>query len=218
MKIFLLEDDSALFENVCEFLEENGFEVKGAANYQNALEILYENHFDLLLLDVNIPGGEGFSLLKKIRANHDKTPAIFITSYGSLEDLQKGFESGCDDYLRKPFALQELLIRIKSLIKRTYQNSMENIGDGIEFCPDQNCVVKNDKTYELSKKETELLKLFAANQNSILSHEFLFEKIWGWDEEPSELSLRAYIKNIRKILGHEAIKTIRGSGYVFGAS
>jgi DNA-binding response OmpR family regulator len=219
-KILLVEDDLALSDIVGEFLEDNGYEVTRADSFNAATDALYEEDFDLLILDVKIPDGDGFKLLRQIREQKKLTPTIFTTSLDSLEDLQRGYESGCDDYLRKPFELQELLLRVRAVIKREIRTFAEpiQICTGVYFDEAKRKIIKDNKQYDLPNKEFLLLKIFLSNKNVVLSHEYFFEKLWGWDEEPSEFSLRAYIKNLRKVIGGDCIKTLRGSGYRFESS
>ncbi|HHB93977.1 MAG TPA: response regulator transcription factor, partial [Campylobacterales bacterium] len=115
-KILLLEDDSNLNDTITEFLEDEGYVVDNAYNGYEAQDKLYESKYDLLLLDVNTPGVDGFSVLKEARENGVVSPSIFITSLDGVDDLERGFKSGCDDYIRKPFILKELLIRIETLL------------------------------------------------------------------------------------------------------
>ena len=119
-KILLLEDDANLNETITEFFTEEGYDVVNVYDGYEAQEKLYESKYDLLLLDVNIPGINGFDLLKEAREGEVVAPAIFITSLDSVDDLEKGFQSGCDDYIRKPFVLKELLIRVETLLKRGF--------------------------------------------------------------------------------------------------
>ena len=125
-KILLLEDDINLSETIEEFLYDEGYEVVCVYDGISAEEKIYEQKFDLLLLDVNVPGINGFELLKKIREEGNETPAIFITSLNSTDDLSSGYESGCDDYIRKPFALKELLLRVQTILKRGFFHKKEN--------------------------------------------------------------------------------------------
>ena len=125
-KILLLEDDANLNETVTEFLEEQGYEVVSVYDGHEAQEKLYESKYDLLLLDVNTPGINGFDLLRESREEGIVAPAIFITSMDSVDDLEKGFESGCDDYIRKPFALKELYIRVETLLKRGFSMKVKS--------------------------------------------------------------------------------------------
>ncbi len=215
-KIFLLEDDINLSETIQEFLEDEGFEVICAYDGVEAEDIIYENRFDILLLDVNVPRLNGFELLKKIRKNSNETPAIYITSLNSTDDLSDGYESGCDDYIRKPFELKELILRIKTILKRGFFHKKENIvtiNKNIYYDIDASQLVKNGEKIALNNKEDKLLKLFLKHQNQILSHEKIYETLWEYGEEYSDNSLRAYIKNLRKILGKDGIVSIKKLGY-----
>ena len=126
-KILLLEDDPNLSDTVCDYLEEKGFEVICVYDGEEALSSIYENCFDLLLLDVNVPNKNGFEVLKEVRKENKSTPAIFITSLNSMDSLEQGYSSGCDDYIRKPFELKELLIRIQTILKREFSHKSESI-------------------------------------------------------------------------------------------
>ncbi len=219
-KILLLEDDSNLNETVTEFLEEKGYDVMSVYDGYEAQEKLYESKYDLLLLDVNTPGINGFDLLKEAREGDVVAPAIFITSLDSVEDLEKGFDSGCDDYIRKPFALKELHIRIDTLLKRGfYHESKEfiEISKNIAYNIKNNELVIDDVTVSLGHKESMLLKLFMKNEDEIIVHERIYKHLWDFDEEPSDTALRTYIKNLRKIIGKERIVSIKKQGYKFTA-
>lgn len=217
-KILLLEDDITLNETIVDYLEENDFEVVSIFDGEEAYEKAYESTFDLFLFDVNVPGLNGFELLKNIREQNIQTPAIFITSLNSMEDFEKGFENGCDDYIRKPFALKELLIRVESILKRGYfhkSDSKVNIIDDLYFDATSDILYQGDVEVKLNNKETKLLKLFMKNQNRTISHEEIFENVWEYDEESSDDSLRTYIKNLRKIVGKERILSVKKLGYRF---
>ena len=215
-KILLLEDDINLSETVEEFLRDEGYEVVCVYDGISAEEKIYEQKFDLLLLDVNVPGINGFELLKKIRVEGNETPAIYITSLNSTDNLSDGYESGCDDYIRKPFALKELLLRIQTILKRSFFHKNENrvaIKNGIYYDLDGNELIKNDEKVVLNNKEDKLLRLFLKYQNQIISHEKIYETLWDYDETYSDNALRTYIKNLRKILGKESIESIKKLGY-----
>lgn len=217
-KILLLEDDVNLSETVEEFLSDEGYEVICVYDGISAEEKIYEQKFDLLLLDVNVPGINGFELLKKIRVEGNETPAIFITSLNSTDDLSDGYESGCDDYIRKPFALKELLLRVQTILKRSFFHKNENrvaIKEGIYYDLDSNELIKNDEKVVLNNKEDKLLRLFLKYQNQIISHDKIYETLWDYDETYSDSALRTYIKNLRKILGKESIESIKKLGYKF---
>ena len=188
------------------------------ADAKAALDTAYERNFDILILDVKLPKGDGFSLLRELRRLGDDTPAIFTTSLNALQDLEIGYKSGCDDYLKKPYELKELLLRIQILIKRKFShvnNEFIELNGGYKFYPSSKTLRQNGQIVSLSNKESELLSLFLENKNALLSKEAIFEKIWNYGEEPSELSLRVYVKNLRRILGKDAIINRRGDGYIY---
>ena len=219
-KILLLEDDLTLSETVVEFLESKGFELYPTYNGEDASSLIYEKNFDILLLDVNVPLLNGFELLKQKREDGVKTPAIFITSLNSMDSLECGYESGCDDYIRKPFALKELLYRIENILKRGYfheTNSKIEIDENIQYDTNTNQLYVDKKESMISNKESSLLKLFLQNKNEIITHEKIYETLWQYEETPSESALRTYIKNLRKILGKEKIVSIKKLGYRFSS-
>jgi two-component system, OmpR family, response regulator len=217
-RLLLLEDDPNLSESVSEYLEEQGYEVVCVYDASSAEDALYEQRFDLLLLDVNVPGGDGFSLLKASRNEGNVTPAIFITSRNAMSDLEEGFESGGDDYIRKPFALKELLLRIQTILKRNFYhnpNSALTLAEGITYDVDNQLLTINGVVQNLQLKEHKLLKLFIQHRHELLSHEVIMEHLWEYDETPSDGSLRTYIKTLRKLLGKDAIVSHKRLGYQF---
>ena len=217
-QILLVEDDETLSELISEYLSEQGYDVTVRADAKAALDTAYERNFDILILDVKLPKGDGFSLLRELRRLGDDTPAIFTTSLNALQDLEIGYKSGCDDYLKKPYELKELLLRIQILLKRKFSHVNDEfieLNDGYKFYPSSKTLRQNGQIINPSNKESELLALFLENKNALLSKETIFEKIWNYGEEPSELSLRVYVKNLRRILGKDAIINRRGDGYIY---
>ncbi len=218
-KLLLLEDDLTLSETIVDYFEEQGFEVIAVYDGDEAQEVIYEQRFDLFLLDVNVPSLNGFELLKTIRKDGNTTPAIFITSLNSMDSLEKGFKSGCDDYIRKPFELKELFLRVQTIIKREFsnQNSIVKIDDNITFDTNTNELKKDGELVQLNFKEQKLLKLFLKNKNELLSHDRIYDYVWDYNEQYSDNSLRTYIKNLRKILGKDRIVSLKKFGYRFNA-
>ena len=217
-QILLVEDDETLSELISEYLSEQGYDVTVCADAKAALDTAYERNFDILILDVKLPKGDGFSLLRELRRLGNDTPAIFTTSLNALQDLEIGYKSGCDDYLKKPYELKELLLRIQILLKRKFSHVNDEfieLNGGYKFYPSSKTLRQNGQIVNLSNKESELLALFLENKNALLSKETIFEKIWNYGEEPSELSLRVYVKNLRRILGKDAIINRRGDGYIY---
>ncbi|MBL3519298.1 response regulator transcription factor [Aliarcobacter lanthieri] len=216
-KILLLEDDYNLSETVAEYFEEQGFEVVCVFDGEDAAFKAYEENFDLYLFDVNVPKKRGFEVLKELRDEGKTTPAIFITSLNSMDSLEEGFLSGCDDYIRKPFELKELLLRVQTLIKKEFskKNEIIQIAPNITFNSISNELKCDNEEIKLNLKELKLLKLFLQNPNELLSHDRIYDFVWDYDEEYSDNSLRTYIKNIRKILGKDKIVSLKKLGYRF---
>jgi DNA-binding response OmpR family regulator len=203
---------------VTEFLEDEGYKVVAVYDGEEAQEKLYESKYDLLLLDINVPGIDGLQLLKESREEGVQAPAIYITSMDSVDDLERGFESGCDDYIRKPFALKELKIRVETLLKRSFYHGKRDrikISDNTEYDSKNNELLIAGETVSLGHKEAQLLKLFMKHQGEVLSHERIFSHLWSYEEEPSDSALRTYIKNLRKLIGKERIVSIKKQGYKF---
>ncbi|MDD2449689.1 MAG: response regulator transcription factor [Sulfurimonas sp.] len=217
-KLLLLEDDLALNETVVDYFEGLGFGVTPVYDGNSALDAIYENNFDLLLLDVNVPDINGFEILKTLRDEGSTTPAIFITSLNSMRDLECGYDSGCDDYIRKPFALKELKLRVETILKRGF---FHNRSDKIEIDANIHYDTKNDmltingEETQLNNKDAKLLKLFLQNKETLVTHETINATLWEYGEEISESALRTYIKNLRKYLGKEKIVSIKKLGYRF---
>ncbi len=217
-RLLLLEDDINLSETICEFLESKGYEITPAYDGEEAEVFIYEQRFDLFLLDVNVPLRNGFELLSTLRANGNTTPAIFLTSLNAIEDLEMGYKSGCDDYLRKPFELKELLFRIETILKREFFHSPTPkiaINEKISYDAQSNELYIDNQVARLQNKEAKLLKLFLQKKNEVVSHETIMAYLWEYDEEGSDEALRTYIKNIRKILGKESIVSLKKLGYKF---
>ncbi|MDD3462040.1 MAG: response regulator transcription factor [Sulfurospirillaceae bacterium] len=217
-RLLLLEDDINLSETVCEFLEEHGYEVKVVYDGKEAEEVLYEERFDVLLLDVNVPFKNGFAILKDVRAQNNTAPAIFLTSLNGMEDLSLGYQSGCDDYIRKPFELKELLLRIETLLKREFFHAISekvHITKHVEYDAKTHSLYVENKEVFLQNKEAKLLKLFLQKQNEIIPHEVIMCELWDYEEVPSESALRTYIKNLRKIIGKDRIVSVKKLGYKF---
>ncbi len=213
-KVFILEDDPTLNETLVEFLEDNNYLVESSLDGYDAEDKLYENRYDLLILDVNVPNLDGFSLLKSIREFGVSTPVIFLTARDGIDDIKTGFSAGAEDYIKKPFVLDELLVRIEAILSRYKSNSSNiEIADKIYFNSSVGEVLVDGKSYMLSKKEAKLLELFVNSKDEILTHEYIFSELWDYDETPSDSSLRTYIKNLRKIIGKERIVSIKKRGY-----
>ncbi len=218
MKVLLLEDDIALADVISEYLEDSGFDLDLVYDGDEALTYAYESKYDLYIFDVNVPIIKGFDLLKTLRENGDKTPTIFVTSLNDIADISKGFESGADDYIKKPFELAELLLRIKNIQKRSFsqqRSSIIQIDDNITFDLDTELLTIQHESISLPQKELKLLKHFLQHPNEVITFENLYKVMWDYDETVSSESLRAHIKNLRKHLTQDMIENLRGVGYRF---
>ena len=208
MKILLLEDDILLNEIMEEHLQNKGYEVVSVYSGDKAEELIYSQK--------NVPIVNGFDLLRNARKNDIKTPTIFLTSLNMVDDIEKGFDSGCDDYVKKPVELKELDIRINN-IKRLFKILPDEI---IEISPNiyldrLNLFIKKDNNeIQLAKKECEILLYLIKNEKTV-SIEELSTNVWSYEDSPNPSTVRTYIKNLRKILGEKFITNIRGVGYKF---
>lgn len=214
MKILLLEDDVILQEIIEEFLQEKGYEVESFFDGEKALEAIGATRYDILLLDVNVPNIDGFEILTYLREIGNTTPAIYITSLAGMSDLKKGFDLGADDYLRKPFELEELDARILHII-RLYRLQEEIEFDGMKFIPKAHQLLVGDKTIEMRQKEAQVLEYFVRNSGKIISCDEIIENVWDDEHIPTHATIRTYIKNLRKMFTKEYFDNIKGEGYRF---
>ena len=213
-KILVLEDDELFLETLEDFLSDEGFIVHRATNGEEVLELCYENSYDLYLFDINVPKLNGIDLLKELRKNNDDTSTIYLTSYKDKEMLTKGFMTGCDDYLKKPVDLDELLLRIQSLLKRSGKSFSEiKLTEELTFEPKSRRVLKNGEDLYIANKVIDLLELFLERKDAIITKDMIIDKLWGFEEDYSEGSIRVYINNLKKLVGKEKIKNIKGVGY-----
>jgi DNA-binding response OmpR family regulator len=214
-KILVLEDNKLLLATLEEFLSDHGYAVKTAALGAEALDLSYEEDFDLFLLDVKVPDISGFDFLKQMREYGDNTPAIFLTSLRDKDSLGIGFELGGDDYIKKPFDLQELLFRIKAVLSRGTDNDKTlKINEHFYMDLKRKRLLKNGVDLNINLKDFQLLKLLVKDAGKVVTTEMIIEKLWK-NEEANIGSLRVYVTNLKKILGKNSIVNIRGIGYKF---
>lgn len=217
MKILLLEDDIALSDILEDHLTHNGFEVFIAMNGEKALEYFLDEVFDLAIMDINTPRISGLEVLKTIRTDYKiKTPVIMITAYQDTKHLKDAFENEVDDYIKKPFDLEELDQRVNRICRHFALNKNDSIQIGdITFNPNECELIINDKKVSMAKKERDILRYFITHKNRVVSSEELLQNIWTYDDQPSDSTIRVYIKTLREFIGKDKITTIRGIGYKF---
>jgi len=215
LKILLLEDDMELNDTITSFLLHEGFDVTQSYDANSAKDKIFESSFELWLFDIKVPFQSGTDLLSELRDEGYDTPCIFITSLSSVEDVSRGFESGGDDYIRKPFALKELKLRIEAIIKRRYDTTEQyfKIDNKHSFDLLDKVLYSDNERISLKPKEATLLGLFLQNKDHILTKEIIFDSLYTYGEEPNEGSLRTFIKILRQHLGKEKIETIKEVGY-----
>ena len=218
MKVLLLEDDVALSDLLNEHLEDKGYEVTLCTNGQEALEALIDKKFDIALLDINTPVITGIEVLKRVRIEYkNNTPIIVLTAYQDTKHLKESFENGVDDYIKKPFDLEELDQRILKLCRQFLieQDEKIKIDENLFFEPLSSQIFRDNEVLNLAQKERDILKYFCTHKNRVISSEELLQNIWAYDEMPTDATIRVYIKNLREIIGKEKITTIRAVGYRF---
>ena len=222
--ILIAEDDRAARQALQRALEFEGYTVVAAVDGGEALEKLTEHEPDAIVLDVMMPGLDGLDACRRIRGKGIRTPVLMLTARHEIADRVAGLDAGADDYLVKPYALDELLARVRALIRRVSvsgDNSRLELAD-LVLDPASRIVTRNDKNIELTKTEFDLLELLLHNQNIVLSRDVIYERIWGFDFETGSKSLDVYVGYLRRKLeaddASRLIHTVRGVGYVARSS
>jgi two-component system OmpR family response regulator len=216
-QILVVDDENGIRTLLSEVLNIAGFQVTMAADGLDALNQIRKNKFDLVLLDVNLPKVDGFAILEKIRASAPTQPIIMISARTEKDDVTHGLRLGADDYIRKPFSVEELVLRVENRLRRTSNSEVETFICGpIELNELKHQVLFKDQEIELSPTEFNLLLALIHNQNRVMTKEKLLDLVWGLDFETSTNVVDTYISYLRKKLhkdGFEGIKTVRGVGF-----
>ncbi len=210
IKILLLEDDKLFNETIEDFLEEEIFEVFSVLDPYSAMELTYKFKFDLYLFDVNLPYESGFTLLKQLREAGDKTPTIFLTSRNDKVSLTEGFDVGADDYMKKPIDLDELLLRIRALLRRQLRDEKIKLGEYIVDTQSKE-LYHNGEVIKVGVKAFELLILLLKAKGEVVTIQSIEEELWSSSEEASLGSVRVYVTTLKKYFPN--IENIRGVGY-----
>lgn len=220
IKTLVLEDNILLLETLEDFLSEKSCDVFLAKNTKEAMDLCFQKKFDIYLLDVKLPDGNGFNFLEELRTSGDDTPSIFITSLEDLQSVKEGFLKGADDYIKKPFDLEELWLRMNAILLRNKHIQEEYIAINEDYTLNikRKNLIKNGKELILNLKDFELLHLLLLHRGKVVTKEMIEEKLWTHSEFSNEGSIRVYINNLKKIFGKDAITNIRGIGYRFEES
>lgn len=220
MKILYVEDEKYMARAVAQVLKKNNYSVDLAHDGVSGLDLARSDVYDIIILDIMLPGFDGISILREIRKQNLMTPVILLTAKGETEDKVKGLDCGADDYLVKPFQTEELMARLRAIGRRKGQIVTDNIlcyGD-IELNYNTLNLFGNGQTFHLTLKESQLLELLIVNKGQAISTEIIIEKLWGWDSETEDSHVQVQIAFLRKKLSLLSkcvkIKTVRGIGYM----
>ncbi len=220
--IYYAEDDKSIRELVVYTLQSTGFAAKGFENGEALFSAIEQNRPELILLDIMLPGEDGISILKRLRARADTKhiPVIMITAKGTEYDKVKGLDCGADDYITKPFGMMETVSRIKAVLRRTGagKKQEEYAYGSIRLRTKSRIVTVDGVSVELTYKEFELLQCLLQNEGTVLTRDWLLEKIWGYDFDGETRTADVHIRTLRSKLGDAGkyIETVRGVGYRIG--
>ena len=220
MRILIVDDEPDLVEQIRLALAKQKYTVDTAADGEEAMDRIYVDPYDLILLDIMLPKKDGFGVLLELRNEKKSTPVLMLTAKGSIEDKIKGLDLGADDYLAKPFSMEELLARIRALLRRSNAliSPVMKIAD-ISLNTASREVLHNNQPVELTPKEFSILEFLLYNKNRAISRYSIAEHVWGEEFDPLTMSnsIDVHVKNLRKKIGDvrgKIISTVRGVGYM----
>lgn len=216
--VLVVEDEDQIADFIARGLKGEGWTTTRAASGEQALDLMSENVFDVVLLDIMLPGMSGHDVCARMRLKKNFTPVLMLTALDEIDDKVAGLRKGADDYLPKPFDFDELIARISALVRReadyhAAEPSVEE--DVVKFDPDALCLIVSDKKVELSSKERDFMAMLIQNPGRVLSRERILNSVWGLNEDPMTNTVDVYVRRLREKLGAHAdrISTVRGIGY-----
>ena len=214
MKILLLEDEVMLNESICEFLEALGHQVESFVDGNQALEEIQKNMYDLLILDINVPGMDGLSFLEKVHELKIHTPTIYISALVDIEDISRAYDLGCYDYLKKPFHLKELGLRIDRVkIANDTPRIHLRLSKNYSYDQEHSTLLFNNEPQTLTKRQSQIIDLLARNRGMVVDFEQFTNYIWT-DIFVDNATIRAEVNRLKKSLKEDVIQNIRGMGYM----
>jgi len=218
MRLLIIDDDRALRDALRRALSLAGYEVDTAAGGQEGLAGIAACPPDALVLDIGMPGIDGLELCRRLRAQGDRTPILMLTARDAVEDRIDGLDAGADDYLVKPFDVGELKARVRALLRRASPDEGPPVFEELRLDPDRHGMVVGTRFAELTRTEYQLLELLMRNPRQVLTHDVIYDRVWGYDFGPASNALRVYVGYLRRkleLLGaRPLIGTVHGVGYV----
>lgn len=218
MRLLLVEDEKRMAQALCELLRLEKYDVDHYADGEEGLYAAESGLYDVIILDVMLPGENGFEIAKEVRESGIKTPILMLTAKSDVDDKVEGLDRGADDYLTKPFMTKELLARLRALVRRTSNSSDGTLSFGdITLNTNSSSLICSDNSVRLSEKEFHILEYLILNQGQILTREQIATKIWGYESNAEYNNVEVYMSFVRKklsfIKAKTEIKAVRGIGY-----
>ena len=214
MKILLVEDDIMLNEMITEYITSTGHAIKSVKTGNESLEILDKEKFDLLILDINLPDINGFSILEKMHEQKRMIPTIYISALIDIEEISRAFDLGCFDYLKKPFHLKELTLRINKILKtRIVPQRHKRLSKHYSFDSENMTLLFNNEPHILPKRQLQIIELLALNRSLVVQYDMFRTYVWN-DDYIDNATIRAEVNRVKTVLKEDFIKNIRGSGYM----
>ena len=219
MRLLVIEDETSLLKIIAKRLKEEGYSVDAVTNGRDGENYIYSTDYDCIILDIMIPIVDGLTLLRRIRAKKISTPVLLLTAKDSIEDRVVGLDTGADDYLIKPFSFDELLARVRAMLRRRKEKRDIVLSiDDLKLDTVTREVKRGDKSIELTSKEYSILEYFLKNKNRVLTKSQIAEHVWNYDFEYNSNIVEVYIRYLRRKIDEDfknkLIHTIRGGGYV----
>ena len=214
MKILLVEDDIMLNEMIAEYITSTGHIIKSVKTGTESLQILEKEKFDLLILDINLPDIDGFTILEKMHEQKRMIPTIYISALIDIEDISRAFDLGCFDYLKKPFHLKELTLRINKILKtRIVPQRHKRLSKHYSFDSENMTLLYNNEPHILPKRQLQIIELLALNRSLVVQYDMFRDYVWN-DDYIDNATIRAEVNRVKTVLKEDFIKNIRGSGYM----
>ena len=216
--ILVIEDSERIASFIVKGLQSHGYQVTHTTNGEDALKLTVAAQFDLVILDIGLPGMDGFAVLERLRGSGNEVPVIVLTARDSVDNTVASFEGGADDYMSKPFSFEELLARVRRRISTPGEAVTETILSHKQISLDLRTrrVSVGGTEFDLTAREFTMLEFFLRHAGQVLSREQILSRVWGFDHDPGSNVVDVYIRYLRQKLGNDAVQTVRGMGYRLG--